>query len=86
MTREEIIIKIKGKSNEYVVKAINGLERKYGKRFYNKFKTITFDNGVEFMDYKGMGQPCIRKGKRTQIYYDIHIVLVKEEQMRIIIE
>ena len=68
-TREEIIIKIKGKNNEYVVKAINGLERKYGKRFYNKFKTITFDNGVEFMDYEGMEQSCIRKGKRTQIYY-----------------
>ena len=69
MTREEIIIKIKGKNNEYVVKAINGLERKYGKIFYNKFKTITFDNGVEFMDYKGMEQSCIRKGKRTQVYY-----------------
>ena len=69
MTREEIIIKIKGKNNEYVVKAINGLERKYGKRFYNKFKTITFDNGVEFMDYKGMEKSCIRKGNRTKIYY-----------------
>lgn len=69
MTREEIIIKIKGKNNEYVVKAINLLERKYGKRFYNKFKTITFDNGIEFMDYKGMEQSCLRKGKRTKIYY-----------------
>lgn len=69
MTREEIIIKIKGKNNEYVVKAINTLERKYGKRFYNKFKTITFDNGIEFMDYKGMEKSCLRKGNRTQIYY-----------------
>ena len=69
MTREEIIIKIKGKNSEYVVKAINGLERKYGKRFYNKFKTITFDNGVEFMDYEGMEQSCIRKGKRVKVYY-----------------
>ena len=51
LTRKEIIIKIKGKNNEYVVKALNSLERRYGKRFYNKFKTITFDNGVEFMDY-----------------------------------
>ena len=68
-TREEIIIKIKGKKKEYVVKAINGLERKYGKRFYNKFKTITFDNGIEFMDYEGMEKSCIRKGRRTQIYY-----------------
>lgn len=69
MTREEIIIKIKGKNNKYVVKALNSLERKYGKRFYTKFKTITFDNGVEFMDYEGMEKSCIRKGKRTNIYY-----------------
>ena len=69
MTREEIIIKIKGKANEYVIKAMNGLERKYGKRFYSKFKTITFDNGVEFMDYSGMEKSCLRKGKRTNIYY-----------------
>lgn len=69
MTREEIIIKIKGKNNEYVVKAINYLERKYGKRFYSKFKTITFDNGIEFMDYEGMEKSCIRKGRRTMIYY-----------------
>lgn len=69
MTREEIIIKIKGKNNEYVVKALNSLERKYGKRFYTKFKTITFDNGVEFMDYEGIEKSCLRKGKRTEIYY-----------------
>jgi len=69
MTREEIIIKIKGKNNEYVVKAINGLERKYGKSFYSKFKTITFDNGVEFMDYKGIEQSYLKKGKRTEVYY-----------------
>ena len=69
MTREEIIIKIKGKNNEYVVKALNGLERKYGKRFYSKFKTITFDNGIEFMDYEGMEKSCLKKGNRTQIYY-----------------
>ena len=69
MTREEIIIKIRGKNNEYVVKAINGLERKYGKRFYTKFKTITFDNGIEFMNYKGIEKSCLKKGTRTKIYY-----------------
>lgn len=69
MTREEIIIKIKGKNNEYVVKAINGLERKYGKRFYSKFKSITFDNGVEFMNYKDIEKSCLRKGNRTTVYY-----------------
>ena len=69
MTREEIIIKIKGKKTECVVKALNGFERKDGKRFYTKFKTITFDNGVEFMDYEGMEKSCLKKGNRTQIYY-----------------
>lgn len=69
LTREEIIIKIKGKSTEYVVKALNMLERKYRKRFYSKFKTITFDNGIEFMDYEGMEKSCLRKKKRTSIYY-----------------
>lgn len=68
-TREEIIMKIKGKKTEYIVKAINEIERKYGKRFYEKFKTITFDNGVEFMDYKGMEKSCLRKKSRTSIYY-----------------
>jgi IS30 family transposase len=68
-TREEIIIKIKGKKTEYVAKAMNGLEREYRKEFYSKFKTITFDNGVEFMDYKGIESSCIRKEKRTRIYY-----------------
>ena len=68
-TREEIIVKIKGKNTEYVVKALNILERKLGKRFYDKFKTITFDNGVEFMDYEGMEKSCLRKKKRTSIYY-----------------
>lgn len=68
-TREEIIMKLKGKNSEYVVKALNLLERKYGKKFSSKFKTITFDNGVEFMNYKGMEASCLNKAKRTNIYY-----------------
>ena len=47
----------------------NKKERKYGKRFYIKFKTITFDNGAEFMDYEGMEKSCLKKGNRTKIYY-----------------
>jgi len=69
MTREEIIIKIKGKKEGYVIKALNRLERKYGAKFYKKFKTITFDNGTEFRDYEGMEKSCLRKAKRTSIYY-----------------
>ena len=69
MTREEIIIKVKSKTKESMIKAFNKLERKYGKRFYTKFKTITFDNGSEFNDYKGLEKSCIRKKIRTRVYY-----------------
>ena len=33
------------------------------------FKSITFDNGVEFMGYKGIEKSCLRKKERTNIYY-----------------
>ncbi len=69
MTREEIIMKIPSKHNESVVKALNKLERKLGARFYKKFKTITFDNGSEFKNYKLLEKSCLRKTKRLEIYY-----------------
>ena len=68
-TREEIIVKLKSKHGENVAKGINKIERKLGKRFYSKFKTITFDNGVEFQKYELIEKSCIRKKKRFEIYY-----------------
>jgi len=68
-TRQEIIVKLKNKTNEEVVKAFNGLERKYKRRFNNIFKTITFDNGSEFLGYEAIEKSCLRKGNRTSIYY-----------------
>lgn len=52
-TREERIIKIPDKTKESV---INGLKvlTKGNKKTFKKFKTITFDNGSEFNDYKEM--------------------------------
>lgn len=67
-TRKEIIIKIPDKTAASVVKALNVLERKYGKLFQKVFKTITVDNGVEFSDYHGM-EKSIYKGQRTKLYY-----------------
>ena len=51
-TREEIIIKMPNKKQESVISSIDNLEMKYGNEFKNKFKTITVDNGSEFLDYK----------------------------------
>ena len=70
-TREEIIIKIPGKKAEYVAKALDKIERKYKKEFYNKFKTITFDNGGEFRNWKELEKSYDKRRKhtRTQVYY-----------------
>lgn len=70
-TREEIIVKIPGKKAEYVASALDLIERKYKNIFYNKFKTITFDNGGEFRNWKALEKSYDKRRKkaRTQIYY-----------------
>lgn len=70
-TREEIIVKIAGKKAEYVAQALDLIEKKYKKIFYTKFKTITFDNGCEFRNWKSLEKSydCRRKSPRTQVYY-----------------
>lgn len=68
--REELIIKMAGKTQESVTKALDRLERKYGRSFKEKFKTITVDNGSEFLDSKGIEQSArSKKGKRVKLYY-----------------
>lgn len=71
MTREEIIIKIPNKQSSNVAKALDMLEKKYKTEFKNKFKTITFDNGGEFRDYKAIEKSYDRRKKepRVQVYY-----------------
>lgn len=70
-TREEIIVKIPGKKAEYVAEALDLIERRYKKIFYTKFKTITFDNGGEFRNWKSLEKSYDnrRKTARTQVYY-----------------
>lgn len=70
MSREEIIMKIRNKKSSTVVRALNRLEKQYGsKAFREKFKTITCDNGVEFLDHKGIEKSVFTKQKRTTVYY-----------------
>lgn len=69
MTRQEIIMKLPNKETNTIAKALDKIERKYGSKFYKTFKSITFDNGVEFMGYKGLEKSCLRNKQRTTIYY-----------------
>ena len=69
-TRQEIIRKIKSKSQYCVVKEIDKLERKMGaKAFRETFKTITCDNGCENLDFEGIERSILVKQKRTTVYY-----------------
>ena len=69
LTRKEIVFLIPDLTAKTVVGKVDYLERKFGSRFYDVFKTITVDNGSEFSDCEGLEQSCCRKGKRTKVYY-----------------
>jgi len=69
-TLEEIIIKLDKATQEEVQKAFDGLEKKYGDGFRVKFKTITFDNGSEFLNWKSLELSVFnRSAKRVTIYF-----------------
>ncbi len=69
-TLEQIIIKIESTTQEEVQKGIDGLEKKYGVEFAIKFKTITFDNGSEFLAWKDLEVSILDVSKqRTTTYY-----------------
>lgn len=69
-SREEITIRLEKASQDAIKEAIDGLEREYGQEFKIKFKSITFDNGVEFLDWQSLEVSVLgSKGRRTTIYF-----------------
>ena len=70
LTRAEIIIKSPDKTSASTVKMFNKLERRIGSiNFRNIFKSITFDNGTEFSDTKGIEFSPYTRKRRTTVYY-----------------
>jgi len=69
-TREEIIIKLEQATQECIKEALDALEKKYGAQFKIKFKSVTFDNGVEFLNWKYLEVSILVVGRqRTTIYF-----------------
>lgn len=69
-TRKELIFKIPNKTQKSVIDILDKLERKHKNRFYEIFKTITVDNGPEFLDFNGLEKSIRYKDtKRTKVYY-----------------
>ena len=71
-TLEEIIIKLQASTQEEVQKAIDELEKKYGRVFKLKFKTITFDNGGEFLDWETLELSVFDKNASRVTTYFAH--------------
>jgi len=69
-SRRELIYKIPSKEQKYVIAVLDRLERKLGRRFREIFKSITMDNGSEFLDMKGIERSVFNPNeRRTTCYY-----------------
>ncbi|MCL2631450.1 MAG: IS30 family transposase, partial [Firmicutes bacterium] len=68
LTRNEFILPMPNLKAESVIRCLNILERRFGRRFRNVFKSITIDNGSEFSDFHGL-EKSIYRGKRTSVFY-----------------
>lgn len=68
LTRYEIILKISSRTQSAVEMALNRLER-CTKHFKDIFKTITVDNGGEFLDDTTIQKSVKSKRNRTLVYY-----------------
>ncbi len=69
LTREQIIIKIASATQDSIIKAIDSLENNYGSFFKDKFKSITLDNGREFLDWESIEKSSINSKTRTLVYF-----------------
>lgn len=67
--RGEIIIRLPDKTQRAVKRALDRLERRYGSKFEEIFKTITTDNGSEFLDFESLEQSCRNSRQRFKMYY-----------------
>lgn len=71
VSRREIIRKLPDKSQHSVIKALDVIERQMGRiKFKDTFKSITVDNGSEFLNSSEMERSCLSKKKaRTMVFY-----------------
>lgn len=71
-SRNTLIFKLRSQTQKEVQRRLDQFEKKVGiKRFRSMFKSITVDNGSEFLDWRNLEQSCVSKKGilRTQIYY-----------------
>lgn len=68
-SRYELIYHLRDKKQSSVLEVFNRLERRHKGKFREMFRTITCDNGSEFLDNAGLECSLLDGSKRTEIYY-----------------
>lgn len=70
ITKKYIVIEMEEHTNECVKKGIDSLEEKYGENFKKIFKSMTTDNGHEFLNYDKIEKSKNKEEeRRTKVYY-----------------
>jgi len=68
-SRKNLIYKMKDKTQKSVGKVLDKLERKHQNKFKKIFKSITMDNGCEFVNQNLIEKSVLTKKNRTTAYY-----------------
>ena len=69
-TRQLITVKLKDKTQRSVLKALRKIEKFFGPLMFRKlFKSITTDNGSEFLDVTALRKSAFSKQVRTDLFY-----------------
>lgn len=71
MARQQYLIRMPDRTSDSTIKALDRLEQTIGyETFRERFKTITVDNGSEFLDFEAIETSCIHPDrKRTSLYF-----------------
>jgi len=68
VTRGQVIRKIPSRTQEDVIRALDRLEREPNSIF-EKMKTLTCDNGCEFLNFKAIERSAIHAGTRCMVFF-----------------
>jgi IS30 family transposase len=68
-SRTELMYLLKNRTQECVLAVFDRLERRYKSKFSEIFKSMTPDNGGEFLNWEALERSCLHGGKRTAIYF-----------------
>lgn len=68
-TKKYIVIPMKNHTSNSIKETIDKLEKKYKSKFNKIFKSMTTDNGHEFINYEKIEKSIYNKEKRVEVYY-----------------